>query len=68
VRVWTDNFEHVERLYELPARIRHMSYTTNMIEGFYSALRKMRDKISKSGYYYSSSHAFVLRFWQLFPI
>jgi putative transposase len=41
VRVWTDNFEHVERLFELPAQIRRMVYTTNMIEGFHSALRKV---------------------------
>jgi transposase-like protein len=41
VRVWVDNFEHVERLFELPAEIRRMVYTTNMIEGFHSALRKV---------------------------
>ena len=41
VRVWADNFEHVERLFELPAYIRRMVYTTNMIEGFHSALRKV---------------------------
>jgi len=41
VRVWVDNFEHVERLYELPAPIRSMVYTTNMVEGFHSALRKV---------------------------
>lgn len=41
VRVWADNFEHVERLFELPAHIRRMVYTTNMIEGFHSALRKV---------------------------
>jgi transposase-like protein len=41
VRVRTDNFEHVERLFELPAHIRRMVYTTIMIEGFHSALRKV---------------------------
>lgn len=41
VRVWVDNFEHVERLFELPSAIRRMVYTTNMIEGFNSALRKV---------------------------
>ena len=41
VRVWKDNFEHVERLFELPAQIRRMVYTTNMVEGFHSALRKV---------------------------
>jgi len=41
VRVWIDNFEHVERLFDLPAPIRRMVYTTNMIEGLHSALRKV---------------------------
>jgi len=41
VRVWTDNFEYVERLFELPAAIRRMVYTTNMVEGVHSALRKV---------------------------
>jgi transposase-like protein len=41
VRVWIDNFEHVERLFDLPASIRRMVYTTNMIEGLHSALRKV---------------------------
>ena len=41
VRVWVDNFEHVERLFDLPGPIRRMVYTTNMIEGFNSALRKV---------------------------
>ena len=41
VRVWEDNFTHVERLFELPAAIRKMVYTTNLIEGFHSALRKV---------------------------
>ncbi len=41
MRVWTDNFEHVERLFELPAHIRRMVYTTNMIEGFRSVPHKV---------------------------
>lgn len=41
VRVWVDNMEHVERLFELPAAIRKMVYTTNIVEGFNSALRKV---------------------------
>jgi transposase-like protein len=41
VRVWVDNFEQIERLFELPAAIRKMAYTTNMVEGFNSALRKV---------------------------
>ena len=41
VRVWMNNFEHVERLFELPATIRKMVYTTNLVEGFHSSLRKV---------------------------
>ena len=41
VRVWVDNFEHVERLFELPASIRKMVYTTNAVESLHSALRKV---------------------------
>jgi putative transposase len=41
VRVRTDNFEHVGRLFELPAHICRMIYTSNMIEGFHSARRKV---------------------------
>ena len=41
VRVWVENFEHVERLFDLPAPIRRMVYTTNMVEGLHSALRKV---------------------------
>jgi len=41
LRVWVDNFEHVERLFDLPTHVRRMVYTTNMVEGFHSALRKV---------------------------
>ena len=41
LRVWTDNFEQVERLFELPGEIRRMVYTTNLVEGFHSGLRKV---------------------------
>ena len=40
VRVWNDNFCYVRRLFEYPAEIRKMIYTTNAIESFNSALRK----------------------------
>ena len=36
-----DNFEHVERLFGLPSEIRRMVYTTNLVEGFHSGLRKV---------------------------
>jgi transposase-like protein len=41
VRVWSDNFERVEQLFELPGHIRRMVYTTNMVEGLHSGLRKV---------------------------
>lgn len=41
VRVWQGGFVFVERLFDLPAEIRRMVYTTNLIEGFHSALRKV---------------------------
>ena len=41
VRVWNDNFSYVEQLYEYPSEIRKMIYTTNTIESFNAALRKV---------------------------
>ena len=41
VRVWVDNYGQIERLFELPSAVRKMAYTTNMVEGFHSALRKV---------------------------
>lgn len=41
VKVWNDNFIYVQRLFEYPAEIRKMIYTTNSIESFNSALRKV---------------------------
>ena len=44
IRVWTDNFYHVEQLFAYPSEIRKMIYTTNMIEAFNSALRKVTNR------------------------
>jgi len=41
VRVWESNFNRVEQLFDYPSEIRRMIYTTNMIEAFNSALRKV---------------------------
>ena len=41
VKVWEDNFSHVEQMFDYPAEIRRMMYTTNTIEGLNSALRKV---------------------------
>ena len=45
-RVWNDNFCYVQRLFDYPAEIRKMIYTTNAIESFNSALRKVTDRKS----------------------
>jgi putative transposase len=41
IKIWNNNWEHVEQLFKYPAEIRHMMYTTNYIEGLNSALRKV---------------------------
>lgn len=41
VRIWNDGFVYVKRLFDYPAEIRKMIYTTNAIESFNSALRKV---------------------------
>jgi len=46
VRVWNDNFCYAQRLFDYPAEIRKMIYTTNAIESFNSALRKVTDRKS----------------------
>jgi transposase-like protein len=44
VKVWTDNFGHVEQLFDYPSEIRKRIYTTNTIEAFNSALRKVTNR------------------------
>ena len=44
VKVWNDTFVYVQRLFDYPAEIRKMIYTTNAIESFNSALRKVTDR------------------------
>jgi transposase-like protein len=44
IKVWADNYHHVEQLFEYPSEIRKIIYTTNMIESFNSALRKVTDR------------------------
>lgn len=41
VRVWTEQFKYVEQLFNYPAEIRRVIYTTNTIESVNSALRKV---------------------------
>lgn len=44
VKVWNENFIYVQRLFEYPSEIRKMIYTTNAIESFNSALRKVTER------------------------
>ena len=44
VKVWADNFGHVEQLFDYPAEIRKIIYTTNTMEAFNSALRKVTNR------------------------
>ena len=44
IKVWVDNFRYVEQLFDYPAEIRKRIYTTNTIEGFNSALRKVTNR------------------------
>jgi transposase-like protein len=44
VKVWKENFSHVEQLFDYPAEIRKIIYTTNTIEAFNSALRKVTNR------------------------
>ena len=44
IKVWVDNFAHIEQLFDYPAVIRKIIYTTNMIEAFHSALRKVTNR------------------------
>lgn len=46
VKVWNENFLYVERLFEYPSEIRKMIYTTNTIESFNAALRKVTNRKS----------------------
>lgn len=44
VKVWNENFIYVQRLFEYPSEIRKMIYTTNAIESFNSAMRKVTNR------------------------
>lgn len=44
VNVWTKNWASVERLFEFPAEIRKIIYTTNTIESYHNQLRKVTDR------------------------
>jgi len=48
VRVWKDNFRHVEQLFNYGSEVRRVMYTTNAIESVNSSFRKVTKKGSFS--------------------
>ena len=48
VRVWKDNFRHVEQLFNYGSEVRRIMYTTNAIESVNSSFRKVTKKGSFS--------------------
>ena len=48
IRVWKDNFRHVEQLFNYGSEVRRVMYTTNAIESVNSSFRKVTKKGSFS--------------------
>ena len=48
IRVWKDNFRHVEQLFNYGSDVRRVMYTTNAIESVNSSFRKVTKKGSFS--------------------
>ena len=48
IRVWKDNFRHVEQLFNYGSDVRRVMYTTNAIESVNSSFRKVTKKGSSS--------------------
>jgi transposase-like protein len=44
VKIWEENFVFVEQLFDFPAAVRKVIYTTNAIESLNSALRKVTNR------------------------
>ena len=44
IKVWDDVYRHIEQLFEYPSEIRKIIYTTNAVESFNSALRKVTNR------------------------
>src|SRR5215831_3502773 len=40
-KLWTDNWQHVIPLFEFPAEVRRVMYTTNAVESLHMSLRKI---------------------------
>lgn len=56
VKVWENNFNHVRQLYNYPADIRKVMYTTNAIESVNSSLRK----VTKKGFFENENSVFKI--------
>ncbi len=44
IRVWVNNFHHVEQLFDYGSAIRKIMYTTNAVESIHSSFRKVTKK------------------------
>lgn len=56
VAVWTNNFAHVEQLYNYGSAVRKVMYTTNAIESVNSSFRKVTQK----GAFYDADAVFKI--------
>lgn len=66
VRVWKDNFRHVEQLFNYGSEVRRVMYTTSAIESVNSSFRK----VTKKGSFSSETavfKVFYLRIKELYP-
>ena len=54
IRVWKDNFRHVEQLYQYGSDVRRVMYTTNAIESVNASFRK----VTKQGAFQSETAVF----------
>lgn len=54
IRVWKDNFRHVEQLFNYGGEVRRVMYTTNAIESVNSSFRK----VTKKGSFSSATSVF----------
>lgn len=56
IKVWDNNFNHIRQLFNYPADIRKVMYTTNAIESVNSSLRK----VTKKGFFENENSVFKI--------
>lgn len=61
LRVWNDNYIHVEQLYDLGSEVRRIMYTTNAVEAVHSSLRK----VCKKGSFESEKSLFKMLYLRI---